>query len=335
MMTFPADPGHPADASVPEQTGVPDGEGASCGRFLRRARERRGLTLEQIAQRTKLPLRHLAALERDDFAALPAGMYRRAEVRAYADAVGLDRTAALAAFDSSLKEAAPRPGASVHVSVPHRSTRRARVWMGAALAFAACIIALAVWARQSRARDVASVAAPVPAEAAGVASAAPARNVAVSADHRAGTDAVLAATSARTLKVANALESRATESGTAPPVSEMQTQNDRPNRIATAAADVEPQLVVTTEPAGARVTVNGIHWGITPVAIRYLPPGTKRVRVTMDGYRAEEQIIRVEAGHRTSTLRIPLQSQAGERDAAPNLRPENGGERDLSGGATR
>ena len=335
MITFPADSSDSAGAAVPEQTRVLDGEGASCGQCLRRARERRGLTLEQIAQRTKLPLRHLAALERDDFAVLPPGLYRRAEVRAYADAVGLDRTAALAALDRSLEEATPRTGAGVHVSVPHRSTRRARVWMAAAVAFAASVIALAVWARQPRARDVASVAEPVPAAAAGVASAAEARNVAVTADQRAGSDAVFAATSGRTLEVSSALQSRAVESGTAPPASDTQTQNDRPNRIAAAAGDVEPQLVVTTEPVGARVTVNGIHRGITPVGIRYLPPGTKRVRVTMDGYRAEEQRIQLEAGQRTMTLRIPLRLQAGEREAAPDVLPENDERRNASGEATR
>jgi cytoskeletal protein RodZ len=336
MITFSADPSDAAGAAVPEHTRVPDGEGTSCGQFLRRARERRGLTLEQIAQHTKLPLRHLAALERDEFAILPAGMYRRAEVRAYADAVGLDRTAALAALDRSLEKAAPRTGASVHVSVPHRSTRRGHVWMAAALAIAASVIALAVWARQPRAANLASVAAPVPAAATDAASVAPASNVAVSRDQRAGGDAVLSATSPRTLEVAGALQSRPIEPGPARSVSDTQTPNDQPNRVAAAAGDVAPpQLVVTTEPAGARVTVNGIHWGITPVAIRYLPSGTKLVRVTMDGYRAEEHVIQVAAGRRTMTLQIPLRSQADERDAARDVLPQNDESRNESGEATR
>jgi hypothetical protein len=275
-----------------------------------------GSRWNRFAQRTKLPLRHLAALERNHFAVLPGGMYRRAEVRAYAESVGLDRTAALAALDSALEEAAPRTSASVHVSVPHRSTRGARVWMATALAFVAGGIALAVWARQPRARDVASVLTSVPTATSGVAAAAPAIHVPVSADQRRGGDAVLAAASARTLEVTSAPQRRATEAGTTPLASDIQTQDNRSGRLGAAADDMEPQLVVTTEPAGARVTVNGINWGITPVAIRYLPPGPKRVRVTMDGYRAEEQLTHVEAGHRTMTLRIPLRSQAGECDAA-------------------
>ena len=39
-------------------------DGAALGELLRRARERRGLTLRQIANETKIPERHLEALER-------------------------------------------------------------------------------------------------------------------------------------------------------------------------------------------------------------------------------------------------------------------------------
>ena len=90
MNSLPSDPTQAAGTAVTTHTRVHDTAGISCGEFLRRARERRRLTLQQIAQSTKIPLRHLDALERDEFEALPSGMYRRAEVRAYADAVGLD-----------------------------------------------------------------------------------------------------------------------------------------------------------------------------------------------------------------------------------------------------
>ena len=65
------------------------------GDFLRTARERRGLTLQQIANETKIPLHLLESLEHGDLGAAPAGMYQRAEIRAYAKAVGLDQTLAL------------------------------------------------------------------------------------------------------------------------------------------------------------------------------------------------------------------------------------------------
>ena len=56
------------------------------------------------------------------------------------------------------------------------------------------------------------------------------------------------------------------------------------------------ELVVTTQPAGARVTVNGISWGISPVTIRYLPPGAKRIRVSKEGYATEEQVLQIGEG---------------------------------------
>src|SRR6516225_1114730 len=60
------------------------------GRTLREARERRGLSLRQIASATKISLLTLEALERNDIARLPGGIFSRAFVRSYALEVGLD-----------------------------------------------------------------------------------------------------------------------------------------------------------------------------------------------------------------------------------------------------
>ncbi len=68
------------------------------GRRLRQARERRGVTLRQIANATKIPVTALEALERNDISKLPAGIFGRAFVRAYAAEVGLDPEQALAEF---------------------------------------------------------------------------------------------------------------------------------------------------------------------------------------------------------------------------------------------
>jgi hypothetical protein len=56
-------------------------------------------------------------------------------------------------------------------------------------------------------------------------------------------------------------------------------------------AAVESRLVVTSNPSGARVTVDGIGWGVTPVTIRHLSPGVKLVRVTKDGYVGQERAV--------------------------------------------
>ena len=165
---------------------------------------------------------------------------------------------------------------------------RTRVLMTLGVAVTTGAIALAMWARQPGEGDVASSV--------------------VSGSHSA--NHVLMATSGST-----------DEPAIAPP-----NRHETATEPTTAAAPrLEPQLTVITEPVGARVTVNGIGWGITPVTIRYLAPGTKRVRVTRDGYRAEERLIQVEAGGRTATLRIPLRTQADEGGSAPDVLPENDG----------
>ena len=60
------------------------------GRKLREARERRGISLRQIANSTKISIGVLEALERNDIKRLPGGIFGRAFVRSYAGEVGLD-----------------------------------------------------------------------------------------------------------------------------------------------------------------------------------------------------------------------------------------------------
>src|SRR5215468_11440286 len=68
------------------------------GRKLREAREQRGLSLRQIASATKISLLTLEALERNDVARLPGGIFSRAFVRSYALEVGLDPEATIQEF---------------------------------------------------------------------------------------------------------------------------------------------------------------------------------------------------------------------------------------------
>ncbi len=299
MNSVSSDPTRAAGSPGATHVRAHDGEGSSCGELLRRARERRGLTLQQISQDTKIPLRHLSALERDEFAALPGGMYRRAEVRAYADAVGLDRSVALSWLDHALEQTVPRTAPSVQVAVPQPvfASVRARVLLTSGVAVAAGVIAFATWVRQPGAADVTSLAAPVPPLATSVVPVPAAPNQ------------VLVATSGSIAEPASA-----------PP-------SERPEPATVPASALEPRLTVITEPAGARVTVNGVGWGLTPIMIRYLPPGPKRVRLTREGYRAEERVIQVGAGDPATTLRIPLEAQAEEDGASPVVLTEADGTR--------
>ena len=62
----------------------------SFGRVLRRERELRGLSIRDAAAATRVNIRHLEALEADDFDALPGGAYNKGFLRAYAQFIGLD-----------------------------------------------------------------------------------------------------------------------------------------------------------------------------------------------------------------------------------------------------
>jgi hypothetical protein len=62
---------------------------------LRQARERKGWTLATLASRTGVRESVLAVIDRGGFGELPAGLYGRAALRAYAAEVGLDAVAVL------------------------------------------------------------------------------------------------------------------------------------------------------------------------------------------------------------------------------------------------
>ena len=68
------------------------------GDKLRAARERRGISLRQIANTTKISVAALEALERNDIARLPGGIFSRAFVRSYAIEVGLDPESTIQEF---------------------------------------------------------------------------------------------------------------------------------------------------------------------------------------------------------------------------------------------
>jgi len=80
------------------------------GLALRAAREAAGRSLRDVADVTKLGMRTLEALERNQIDRLPPGIFRRAVVRAYATEVGLDPEATLRVFLARHPDALPPPG---------------------------------------------------------------------------------------------------------------------------------------------------------------------------------------------------------------------------------
>lgn len=63
------------------------------GEKLRDARLAQGLELSDVAARTRVPLRHLTAIEASDYSGLPSPTYAIGFVKAYARAVGADEVA--------------------------------------------------------------------------------------------------------------------------------------------------------------------------------------------------------------------------------------------------
>ena len=64
--------------------------GQSVGLRLREAREAKGLSLEDVARQTRIPIRHLEHIERGEWDALPAITYSVGFARSYANTIGLD-----------------------------------------------------------------------------------------------------------------------------------------------------------------------------------------------------------------------------------------------------
>lgn len=79
------------------------------GARLMRAREAAGKTRAQIAAVTKIPERHLAAIETGNFAALPARTYAIGFARSYARALGLDEAQVAVEVRAELATVEPEP----------------------------------------------------------------------------------------------------------------------------------------------------------------------------------------------------------------------------------
>jgi len=74
---------------------------ASFGENLRRERELRGISLEEIAASTKIKVGFLEAMEKDELARLPGGIFARGFMRTYASYLGLDADQFIAEYQAA------------------------------------------------------------------------------------------------------------------------------------------------------------------------------------------------------------------------------------------
>ena len=77
--------------------------GAKSHLNLAGARIEKGVTLEEIAQSTKIAPHFLEAIETENFDRLPGGVYSTSYIRQYARVIGYDETALLGHYRSQIE----------------------------------------------------------------------------------------------------------------------------------------------------------------------------------------------------------------------------------------
>lgn len=106
---------------------------STFGEHLKREREMRGVSLEEISAATRISVRFLEALENEHWAQLPGGIFNRGFIRSVARFLGMDEDGLVAEYALETRE---RPEIAVWTKEP---VRKRRNWF----AIIATIIALA------------------------------------------------------------------------------------------------------------------------------------------------------------------------------------------------
>jgi cytoskeletal protein RodZ len=96
----------------------------SIGAFLRHEREIRQVSLEELVQITRIPLRMLQRIEDDRFDELPGEVFARGFLRSYARALSLDEGQLLNDYNDGRKVEAPAPAPLLaSIQTPERGRR--------------------------------------------------------------------------------------------------------------------------------------------------------------------------------------------------------------------
>ncbi|MCA1620992.1 MAG: helix-turn-helix domain-containing protein [Acidobacteria bacterium] len=109
---------------APEGGGGAGGAEGSLGEQLRRARTERGINLREVSEQTRITMRHLEAIEADDYKALPGGIFNKSFVKSFARQVGFPEARALELYERTARER------GFQDEEPATSPQRSRVYMG-------------------------------------------------------------------------------------------------------------------------------------------------------------------------------------------------------------
>ena len=121
------------------------------GEHLKREREMRGVSLEEISAATRISTRFLEALENEEWDQLPGGVFNRGFVRAVARFLGLDEEDLVAEYALATSY---RPAAAVWATNPTTQDGETRrlAWLVALLAVALVAAGWFAWHRYAAAR---------------------------------------------------------------------------------------------------------------------------------------------------------------------------------------
>jgi cytoskeletal protein RodZ len=243
-------------------------DASSLGVYLRQARLHSGIALDAISARTKIRRELFEDLERGDLSKWPEGaFYRESYLRAYALAVGLDAHDVVERYRTEFdhEDTKARSDHEDTKTRRHEAATKTRRHEDAEM-------------EEPRAASrgiVPPAAVPVIVVATFVVAFSLGRWY---GPERAAPQPALV-DSAKTVAVENATASES-EGSTAAAVAAV----PEPDAAPTAGTEeAEGELIITSSPSGAHVTVDGIGRGPTPVHVRYLPLGSHTVRLVHDG----------------------------------------------------
>lgn len=95
----------------------------SLGSYLRHERELRQMSLEEIAQTTRIPLRMLHHIEENELDLLPGEVFARGFLKSYARSVGLDAEDVLARYGERREHGEAAPAPITAITPPDRGRR--------------------------------------------------------------------------------------------------------------------------------------------------------------------------------------------------------------------
>jgi cytoskeleton protein RodZ len=147
----------------------------SFGARLKREREQRKITLDDVSVSTKIATKFIVALEEEHFDQLPGGIFNKGFVRAYARHLGIDENQAIADFVAASAPSLPEiPAeetpvlAAMAVRLPENKKKSRRgdgiPWGGVAVVLLIMAFGFALWGFHSREKRVPKVEVSPPAQ---------------------------------------------------------------------------------------------------------------------------------------------------------------------------